>query len=159
LESFEKIVEQYEPMIHKIIHSLHLYNKDEFYQLALIALWEASQRFEAEKGSFSSYAYSFMKGRLLDELRKQAKESDHHFCPKEEFWELASDSSHPFIEKELLIDSSHILSRNQRKWLYYHIQIGLTMKEIAEKENVSVSAVKQWRSRAIVKLKKWISES
>lgn len=47
-------------MIYQIIRSLHIYkNEEEFYQIGLIGLWEAQQRFDEQKGRFFNFAYSF----------------------------------------------------------------------------------------------------
>ncbi|WP_374934005.1 sigma factor [Neobacillus driksii] len=63
MESFDELVVQYQPMIHKIIQSLHIYkDEDEFCQTGLIGLWEAAQSFDERKGCFSNYAYTYMKG-------------------------------------------------------------------------------------------------
>ncbi|MFB3163846.1 sigma factor [Neobacillus sp. 179-J 1A1 HS] len=63
VESFDELVVQYQPMIHKIIQSLHIYkDEDEFCQTGLIGLWEAAQSFDERKGCFSNYAYTYMKG-------------------------------------------------------------------------------------------------
>ena len=62
-------------MIYQIIHSLHIYkNHDEFYQIGLIALWEASNQFDETKGAFLSYAYATVKGRILTEIAKQKQD-------------------------------------------------------------------------------------
>lgn len=83
MESFEQLVEQYIPMMHKIIHSLNIYkNKEEFYQLGLIALWEASKRYDPKKGKLASYVYMYIKGYLLMELKKINKNSERSFYPK-----------------------------------------------------------------------------
>jgi RNA polymerase sigma factor (sigma-70 family) len=155
VESFERLAEQYEPMIRRIIHSLHLYkNEEEYYQHALIALWEASERFDPEKGSFMNYAYSYIKGKCLTELRKSALYNRRWLYLNEEFRELLEDSSPllPFLD-EVLRSGSDPLTPKQRKWLIYTVQYGLSVKEIAEQEKVSVSAVKQWRAGAREKLK------
>ncbi|MBS4214973.1 sigma-70 family RNA polymerase sigma factor [Neobacillus rhizophilus] len=155
MESFEQLAEQYQPMIHKIIHSLHLYTDlEEFYQLGLISLWEANQRFNPEKGNFTNYAYSYIRGKLLIELNKMAKSKDRSFCPEEEFWEMAPDGRHdPSLEKEILLSFLEILTPNQGKWLQYTLINGLSVREIAERESVTVSAVKQWREGARGRLK------
>ncbi|MEH7331226.1 sigma-70 family RNA polymerase sigma factor [Neobacillus drentensis] len=155
LESFEKLVEQYQPMIQKIINSLHLYkNKDEFYQQALIALWEASRRFNPEKGSFTNYAYSYIRGHLLMELGKSYRDSERNLYPKEEFWTaIEDDHSACPMEKETLLTYCSTLTPNQRKWVRDSVFYGFSIREIAEREKVSVSAVKQWRTGAREKIK------
>ena len=91
MESFEQLASQYEPMIQQIIHSLHIYkNKAEFHQHSLIALWKASKRFDPAKGTFSTYAYHYIKGYLLMELTKATVEAERTILQKEEFWENAS---------------------------------------------------------------------
>lgn len=160
MESFEQLAEQYEPMIHKIIQSLHIYkNQDEFYQHGLIALWEASSRFDQEKGSFTSYAYSYIKGRCLTELRKSSKEEEKYLCPQEEFWKLIEDPSPvQSVADELLHSCGDTLTPKQQKWLVLTAQYGLSARDIAEQENVSVSAVKQWRAGARAKLMAQMNE-
>ncbi|WP_284035596.1 sigma-70 family RNA polymerase sigma factor [Neobacillus sp. 114] len=155
MESFEQLAEQYQPMIHKVIHSLHLYTDlEEFYQLGLISLWEASQRFNPKKGNFTNYAYSYIRGKLLMELNKIAKIQERSFCPEEEFWEMAADGRQdPSLEKEILLSCSEMLTPKQQKWLFYTLHSGLSVREIADKEDVTVSAVKQWREGARGRLK------
>jgi RNA polymerase sigma factor (sigma-70 family) len=90
LESFEQLAIQYEPVIQRIMYSLHIYkNRDEFPQDGIIALWEASKRFDPAKGNFPTYAYHYIKGYILMELTKETMESVRAFYPKNEFWENA----------------------------------------------------------------------
>lgn len=156
MESFEQLVDQYQPMIHKIIHSLHIYkDHDEFYQHSLIALWEASRRFDTEKGNFTNFAYSYIKGYLLMELKQIHKDQERNVHPDEEFWNLAeapSSGGGP-LDEEILLSYCQTLTPNQRKWIIYTIREGLTIKEISELEKVSLSAVKGWRSGAREKVK------
>ena len=160
MESFEQLVDQYQPMIHKIIQSLHLYkDKDEFYQNSLIALWEASQRFDPQKGSFTNYAYTYIKGCLLMELKKSHLDQERYVYPDEEFWDLVVDSywDDP-LQKEILLSYCTTLTPNQKKWLLYTMCDRLSIKEIAELEKVSLSAVKGWRSGAREKVKNLVRE-
>lgn len=156
MESFDQIAKQYEPMIHKIIHSLNIYkNKNEFFQLGLISLWEVTERFDAEKGSFTSYAYANIKGKMMIELTKQRREEERSVYPKEEFWEFIEDPSidQPF-EMEFLLLYCRDLTINQKKWVLYTCLEGLSIEQMAHKEQVSVSAVKAWRKGAREKLKR-----
>lgn len=146
-------------MIQQIIHSLHIYkNKDEFHQHGLIALWKASKRFDPVKGTFSTYAYHYIKGYLLMELTKTTVEAERTILQKEEFWEnaAANYTDEPLEENFLLSycqTQAQALTTNQRKWLMLTVLEGLSIKEIAEKEKVSISAVKLWRKGARDKLK------
>ncbi|MEH7377000.1 sigma-70 family RNA polymerase sigma factor [Neobacillus drentensis] len=160
MESFEQLVDQYQPMLHKIMHSLHLYkHREEFYQHSLIALWEASKRFDPQKGSFTNYAYNYIKGYLLMELKKIHQDHERNVYPDEQFWDLAADpySDDP-LQDEILLSYCETLTPNQKKWLLYTIRDRLSVKEIAELEKVSLSAVKGWRSGAREKVKNLIRE-
>jgi RNA polymerase sigma factor (sigma-70 family) len=157
MESFEQVQEQYTPMIHSIIRKLSIYtNKEEFFQIGLIALWEAQRRFNPQKGLFSNYAYTYIKGSMMQELTKRKKEEEHTFFADGDFFEVfeASDEKLPDEESILLnLCRQHQLTENQTKWVLYHAYKGLKNKQIAAIENVSVSAVKAWRAGAIRKLK------
>ncbi|MBV7509511.1 sigma-70 family RNA polymerase sigma factor [Bacillus sp. sid0103] len=160
MESFEQLVDQYQPMLHKIMHSLHLYkNHEDFYQHSLIALWEASQRFDPNKGSFTNYAYTYIKGFLLMELKKSTQDQERYVQPDEQFWDLAVDSclDNP-LQEEILLSYCRTLTPNQKKWLLYTVCDDLSVKEIAELEKVSLSAVKSWRSGAREKVRDLVME-
>lgn len=158
MESFDQLALQYTPMIFKIIRSLNIYkNKDEFYQLALIGLWEASERFDSTKGDFTSYSYSLIKGKIQNEMTKANKEAASTTTAKEEYWVSIEDqfATIPFEEDTLLsYCTSSKLTENQTKWILYHFLKGFNIKEIAEIEQVSLSAVKAWRTGAKEKLRK-----
>lgn len=142
-------------MIQQIIHSLHIYkNKDEFHQHGLIALWKASMRFDPAKGTFSTYAYHYIKGYLLMELTKATAEAERIILPKKEFWENAVDRTmeYPF-EEHTLLSYCHLLTPNQRKWFLLTMLEDLSIKEIAGIEQLSISAVESWRNGAREKLK------
>lgn len=153
MENFDEIVKQYEPMIHKIILTLGIYkNREEFYQTGLIALWQAAKRYDNERGAFSSYAYSYIKGHLQMEMTKRNKHEEHYISVDDETWELIPD-----LSCQLQFDWDDLncekLTEKEKKWLIYTVMHGLTVKEIATLEKVSQSAVKHWRSGARSKLK------
>ncbi|WP_462410620.1 sigma-70 family RNA polymerase sigma factor [Neobacillus sp. Marseille-QA0830] len=156
MDNFNELVDQYNPMIQKIMHSLHIYrNKEEFYQTALIALWEASNGFNQEKGSFTNYAYAYIKGRLLLELAHNHKYEARNTYPKEEYWETVQDQNpgQP-LDAQILLSYCEGLSEKETKWVVGAILHDQSIKDIAAQENVSVSAVKQWKQSALRKLRR-----
>ncbi|MEI5909144.1 sigma-70 family RNA polymerase sigma factor [Bacillus spongiae] len=159
MQCFEILSKQYEPMIHKIIQTLFIYkNKEEFYQTGLIALWEANERFDHHKGSFSTFAYSYIRGRLLTELANIRKNEERMVYPREEFWcSIKDEASPPFIQRELLLSYCFQLTENQTKWVLYTCVYMLSIQEIAKIENVSTSAVKKWRKGATDKIRGYLS--
>ncbi|MFE8696412.1 sigma-70 family RNA polymerase sigma factor [Cytobacillus sp. FJAT-53684] len=161
MESFEQISSQYTPMIYKIMSTLSIYkNKDEFFQAGLIALWEAYGQFDEEKGNFTSYAYSYIKGRLLTELSKISKHVERMTPVEDDFWDQIEDEfSVCSMDEEILLSYCQAgeLTENQTKWVLYTFLKELTVTEIAASEQVSPSAVKSWRSGAKGKLRKALS--
>ncbi|MEH6995635.1 sigma-70 family RNA polymerase sigma factor [Neobacillus drentensis] len=156
MESFDDLVIQYKPMIQKIMHSLHIYkNQQEFYQTGLIALWEASQTFDERKGTFSNYAYTSIKGKMLSEMTQNNHYKEKNILPpKEDFWErIEGQDSSLFLEKETIQTYCEGLTEKEATWVMESYINQLSIKEIAESENVTVSAVKQWKLGALRKLK------
>jgi RNA polymerase sigma factor (sigma-70 family) len=153
VEHFNEIAQQYEPMIHKIIQTLGIYkNRKEFFQTGLIALWQAAERYDRERGAFSSFAYSYIKGHLQTEMTKRNKYDEHYVSVDDESWELIPDLTCqlPFEWEDLNCEE---LTDKEKKWLIYTVIHGLSVKEIATLENVSQSAVKLWRSGARKRLR------
>jgi RNA polymerase sigma factor (sigma-70 family) len=155
VESFDELVVQYKPMIHKIIRSLHIYrNEDEFYQTGLIALWEATKSFDDKKGSFSNYAYTCMKGKMLYQMNQTNQWKEKNIFPENGFFDLIEDHDNtPLFEKEAFRTYCEGLTKKETKWVLASFIEQLSNKEIAEREKVSVSAVKQWKLGALTKLK------
>lgn len=151
-EPFEEVLEQYSPMIHHIIHSLHIYkNQDYYLQEGMIALWEATVTFEAEKGAFTSYAYSTIRGKLLNYLKKEIK-----FAATEEPSDDFKLDAIPYHESTIREDMeayTQNLTENQRKWLVEYIINNKKIEEIACETGATASAVKSWRRGALRNIK------
>ena len=148
---FEQLSAQYSNMIHSIIHSLHIYkDHDHFYQIGLIALWNASENFDEEKGKFSTYAYSFIKGRILTYLKKEKLQEERYLsAPEEDCQEMGYDVQ--FLEKENLVSYFHHLSDKEKQWVILRFYDVLSNRQIAEKWNVKVSTVRACERRAMSK--------
>ena len=155
-ENFEKLLKQFKPMIHHIINKLTIYkNEQEFYQIGCIALWEASLRFNEEKGEFKSFAYSYIMGRmksaLTNERINQEKESRFETLLIQE--ETSGDNFKNLLSDSVIESISSLLNTNQCRWLKAYCLYGKTPSEIATDEGVPASAVKAWRRDAIAKLR------
>lgn len=159
MEDFQTVFKKYEAMIHHILRSLRIYkNYDEFFQIGLIALWEANGKFDPSKGAFTSYAYMTMKGRLLSELNKSTKLNERQLYPKEDFWDYQLDESAAVpLEMETLLAYCEGLTDNQKKWVVATFYLGMSSAEIAAYEKVTPSAVKKWKRGAMEKIKQKVS--
>ena len=149
--SFERIVDQYIPLIKSQIHKLNLTTNYSLYEQAgLIALWECVENYRVEKGSFSAYAYIKVRGKLLDERRKEIRAYNQHSLNWSEHEEIFSA---PLPVEPHTVDLTS-LTNNQRKWVEKVVLEGRSLKSVAAAEGVSVEAVKSWRKSAITKLRK-----
>ncbi|MDX8366078.1 sigma-70 family RNA polymerase sigma factor [Cytobacillus sp. IB215665] len=153
---FEQMIHQYRPMILTIMRKLHLYkNFDHYYQSALIALWQANDKFDSEKGIFSTYAYATIQGKLLSELTKENRVESRFLCMSDENLQFLAGSYVDIeTEHESLLMYCEVLTTNQQKWLLGTFLYGKKLQHIASEEGVSIAAVKSWRRHALAKLRK-----
>lgn len=150
--NFETLAAEYGNMIRVIINRMHIYkNQDEFYQIGLVALWEASRKFDAEKGNFTNYAYTTIKGRLLQHLRKECKWEEACVVPDELYWDNLEDETR-LLEMEDLLSHFYHLSELQKKWVVLYFYHGLSNRDIAEMENVPIRKVQAWKELAMKKV-------
>ena len=151
---FELLSEQYNPMIHSIYHSLHVYkDQEEYYQIGLIALWDASKHYAKQKGRFSTYAYKFIQGRMLMYLNMKTKEdsSPYKTVPIETCSEAGEVYHENYFEKETLLSYFQKLTEMEQKWVLLYFIDGFNNSEIAAKENWKVEAVRSYQKRAMKK--------
>lgn len=158
---FEVLTEDYTPMIHKIINTLNIYkDRDMYFHIGMIGLWEAYQRFNIEKGSFTAFAYSTIRGKILTELAHERRFTDRHSLEGESLpFEREDEGSLLPLEKELIDTycTECNLTPNQRKWIAYAVFHQLKVSEIAKLEGVPLTTVKTWRRGALEKLRKSLS--
>ncbi|OLS39989.1 sigma-70 family RNA polymerase sigma factor [Bacillus sp. MRMR6] len=152
---FDQLALQYQPMIHKLIRSLNIYkNQKEFYQTALIALWEAQRCFDPRKGDFPSYAYMYIRGKMLSEMTFENKNKERSVYPEEEYWGAIEDQKASLpLEADQLLSYCDQLTVKEKKWVLAYFLEGLSTEELAARENVTISAVKHWRVSALKKLR------
>lgn len=158
---FEILEEEFKPLVLTVMKSLSLYRElDTFYQIGLIGLWEASTRFVPEKGvQFSTFAYTTIRGKLLDQLKRERRYTEFHQAIGEEHTSTLIDNhiDQPFEDEWINVYSKQ-LTTNQLKWLKGRIIEDKSNQEIATEHNVTVEAVKSWAKSAKKKLRAMMSE-
>lgn len=153
-KNYEQLVEEFTPMIHHMMKKLAIYkDKQEFFQIGLISIWETRRNFNKEKGKYSNYLYRHMQGRFLDELKRRTREAERNDYPREAFWTMIESPVLYREEEEYIKGLCDELTEGETKWVIATFVHQLTVKEIAKKEQVSLSAVKWWRKGAKEKLK------
>lgn len=154
-KNYEQLVEEFTPMIHHMIKKLLIYkDKQEFFQIGLISIWETMSHFKEEKGKYSNYLYRHMQGRFLDELKRRTREAERNDYSSEEFWALMESPILYREEEDYIKDLCKELSERETTWVIATFVHQMTVEEIAQNERVSPSAVKWWRKGAKEKLKR-----
>ncbi|WP_191561954.1 sigma-70 family RNA polymerase sigma factor [Metabacillus idriensis] len=153
-KNFEELAKRYSNMIYYHINKLNIrQNQDEYYQIGLIALWDASKTYDNSKGTFSTYLYSCLRGRLLTALNKQVKyQNDEELLEYEEM-AITEDPMNEVIFEQMIYSYCDVLTPMQQKWLISYCFDHKTPLEIAASEQVTVASVKSWRRETIKKLR------
>ncbi|MDT8860366.1 sigma-70 family RNA polymerase sigma factor [Alkalihalobacillus sp. MEB130] len=154
-ETFDVVLENYEPMIKKQMVSLRIYKDfDEFLQLGRIALWEAYERFDPSKGNFSTFAISTVRGKFMTLLTKETKYAERNeiaddvrfaYIPSE--WEMTP------LEQEMLDSYTVHLTDREKTWVHEAIFLQKHTNEIAATYGVSPISVRQWKQSALKKMR------
>lgn len=143
-------------MVKKQILSLQIYkNQEDFYQIGLIGLWEAHQRFDPEKGFFPAFAKTTVRGKMLEHMKKQIRFDQHHTAISDEILELTLDPDQEKpLEREMILSYCEGLSKKQLAWVKHAIIDNKKLREIAKIEGVETSSIKSWRREALKKMLK-----
>jgi len=79
--TFDEILKQNERRIHYYIHKLNIRDPhQEFYQEGLVAMWNAYEKYEPDKGQLSTYFNYSIRNRLIDLIRKENNRIIYYNC-------------------------------------------------------------------------------
>ncbi|MDL0420644.1 sigma-70 family RNA polymerase sigma factor [Caldibacillus thermoamylovorans] len=158
---FEKLVASMQPIIRSILRGLHIYkNHEEYYQIALISLWRAYQSYDPNKASLTTYAYHYIRGSILTELRKQIQKDEHEHQPDDVGWnQIANETAdNKSDETWILQDIIKQLPPKQQQFIDLHFIKGHKLTEIAENLGVGYSTVKLWKREVLAALKEQLGK-
>lgn len=156
---FEDVLVQYEPMISATLRKLNIYRDHEiFRQVACVALWQAWERYDEDKGHFAPYASSSIRGAMLDNLKREHRFEVHVIQTEDDmlasYMESSRVNDRPTVWSEELAVQLEQLAQHEQQLLQWLFIEGYTQKECAEKANISVAGIKKRRERLIAKLRK-----
>ncbi|WP_153729528.1 sigma-70 family RNA polymerase sigma factor [Salinibacillus xinjiangensis] len=155
---FQEVINDHERIIYHLIQKYGIRDpQGEFYQEGLFALWRAYETYEEKQGKFSSYAYFLIQKALLSLIRARnhQKEKDevyraHQTIDMSQVSATLEMGFDPYLYDQI----KEVLTDNEMKWFTLFIFEDLTIKKIANKEQVTKDAVKNWGRRAKGKIKK-----
>ncbi|WP_371069522.1 sigma-70 family RNA polymerase sigma factor [Sediminibacillus sp. JSM 1682029] len=158
VSSFEEVLADYEKMIFYLLNKWNIRDPEkEFYQEATIALWKACESYDPARGKFSTYAYFCMEKALLSVIRKQTRQQEK----QEKF--IKMEKANPDrvvtflqegIDPYLLARLESVLTEKQMIWFQLYVLEDLSVKAIAQKEQVTTAAVKNWARAAKPKIRR-----
>ncbi|WLR51999.1 sigma-70 family RNA polymerase sigma factor [Bacillus tianshenii] len=154
METFEVILEQYEPMLKSLLTRLHIYKDfSDYYQEARIGLWLAYERYNSNLGTFSSFAYTTVKGELMKSMEKDRKYCERFPTVPDNHIANPTFDIYKELDAQIVHDLCHSCSERQKIWVQKHLFEGKTITEIAEEEQTTRGAVKSWRRSALKKIR------
>lgn len=168
--SFEEMYEENKRRIHYQIHKMNLSDPhQEFFQEGLCALWNAYETFNPDKGTMATYFNYTIRNRLIDKIRRDTRHQEknqkfleqkkmdyddgNHKRQRETIQPLPDQTGIQITDEPFWKALQAHLTRNQWKWVDSYIIQDTPIKEIAEKENTSVEAVKSWGKQVRKKLR------
>lgn len=127
--TFAEAVRLYEKMIRNQMKKLCLYKDyEEYYQCGLIGLWQAYERYEEGRGTFSAYAFMVVRGHLLEKLKKERKFQERYTCVEQEILQNVCIAEEPSDIQEYM----SLLDERERYIIWERFYAGKKMREIAD---------------------------
>ncbi|WP_010530110.1 sigma-70 family RNA polymerase sigma factor [Lentibacillus jeotgali] len=169
--TFDEIFEQNRQRINYQIHKLNIRDPhQEFFQEGLVAMWNAYETYQPDKGPMATYFNYMIRNRLIDCIRKETRQTEtehrsnqeqktqlttgnYHRHQSETIYPLVNEYHFPLKDPSLWNHLKSRLTDNQWKWVQYHIIEDKPYKDIAKAENTTVDAVKSWGKQVKKKLK------
>lgn len=170
----EDFIRQNQRRVYYQLSKLQIQDKDgEFFQEGLVAMWKAYENYNADKGPMATYMNYQIRNRFIDMIRKSTVEKKYleqlvhqhkverhtgNYLDGNQLTLASQGEDNPLncfddLDEQRLHLLTEDLTEKQQIWFQYAIVNGFSNKEIAEKEKVTVEAVKSWAKRAKQKLR------
>ncbi|WP_107949908.1 sigma-70 family RNA polymerase sigma factor [Lysinibacillus parviboronicapiens] len=152
---FEKVLELVQPMITSILLKCHIYKDFEYYRhIAAIVVWEAWKKADPEKGLFSSYVYTTVKGEIMKELTREKQFEQHFTVMDDETLNVYRENQLEHEGAPVLLESimPHLNMEESKLLVLFYLE-GYSYAEIANELQLTVVAVKKRRVRLMIKLR------
>jgi DNA-directed RNA polymerase len=154
-KSFEVCLTQYEPMIKSLIKKIRVYKQyEEYYQIGQIALWQAYENFNEEKGSFTTFAYVTVRGKMLNQLSKE-RLYEERFVPVDVYDEQPyTQDQEAAFSFEQFVSLLEGISPLQQQILIDRFYFNMSFPEIAAKTGMAENSARSSYRYALKRLRK-----
>lgn len=149
--NFESVYKQYEPMIFAVMRKLNIFTDyEEYYQVGLIALWQALEQYKGPVRNVNGYIYRTIYYDMIEEIRRQSRKQSHEQIQEQIPDILWHEPTEEMLLLQQILQTLCLEDREIVQAFYIH---QLTDEQIARKIGKNKDAVKKKRQRAIMKLK------
>lgn len=149
--SAELFLSQHMGLVHSIAQK-YQYSTipyEDLVQEGTIGLWEAQQKFDPERHTkFSTYAYFWIKKRILAAVEKEQSTSMNSIKLTEEITQAA-----PVQAKSEKVNLPDSIPELEKKILRLHFEKQFTLKEIAAELELPRERVRQLREKALRRMR------
>ncbi|MFC7363883.1 MULTISPECIES: sigma-70 family RNA polymerase sigma factor [Bhargavaea] len=164
-QNTENLLQQYEPMISAMLRQLNIRrDHDNFRQAARLALCQACERYDSQRGHFAPFAYRTIRGAMLDELKRESRHTEAASAVGPDILEILSgrqacDADAEFTDDRLpmLRQAFTRLPEADRLLLIRLFAQRLPYTECARLAGISVPGIKKRRERILGRLRKQIN--
>ncbi|MFJ8261932.1 sigma-70 family RNA polymerase sigma factor [Rummeliibacillus sp. NPDC094406] len=154
---FDEILEQYEPMISAAIRKCRIYKNHEHYaQTARIALWKAWKKYDHVQGDFAPYAFTCIRGSILDELKKENRYEERYQPEQDDIIELYLPTSIESDVSNILEGLLNNITKAEQQFLIDYYIGGYSYEELSVKYHASAATLQKRRTRILEKVRKAI---
>ncbi len=156
-QPFENWYQEKLHLVYGAIRQLHIQgNIDEFYQIGLVALWEASIRYDEEKGEFDKYAYSYILNRMKTGLTRMTNYQQRVCVTEDKLLDTYGGGSYESEVMDNMMMEIYLgyLTKNQQAVIKERYINDCSLEETAKRLGISVGLVKNRTRDAINKLRK-----
>ncbi|GIO23420.1 RNA polymerase sigma factor [Oceanobacillus sp. J11TS1] len=170
----EDFIEQNQRRVYYQLNRLKIQDREgDYFQEGLVAMWRAYEKHNPDKGPLATYMNYQIRNRLVDIIRKSSVERKYldqliyqrkvetqsgNYLDGNQIPEMQGEGNPletvDHLDASSLSEFTAALTDKQKIWFCDAIIDGLTNPEIAEKEQVSLEAVKSWAKGAKRKLRK-----
>lgn len=166
-ELFEKYVEQYTPLFHKMINGRFItsYTKEDLIQECYMVLFNVMKTFDESKGAaFMTYLYTALRNHIVNLISQNNREKtvdliyvdNNSAVIMNELYKDNFDSIDNADFLKQIAEFLHTIPRGEITYLHHFV--GITQQEIADMEGITRQRVNYLNKRNIDKLKEHYSK-
>lgn len=149
----EQQLNDYRYIVEIVLNKLRIrVNRDEFFQVGLIALWRALEKFDPALGKKESYLYMQVTYYVMNELKRKYLQLEREVQDEELFLYLPQEDEE-YVNDVELAELLNTLKEDDRKLIEYTYFHGYKAKEVAKILGIAEITVKKRKKRILDQLR------